>query len=245
MNMLRPDTAALWRALEDEPLLNGFVLIGGTALALRIGHRISEDLDLAYLGPSLPKPRIKALIRKLEAKGFRLQPNQNIVAEQDFIDAGLALEDSQQDYLAEGALGQVKLSFVRLENAMTAVFSGDAQSPLRIATLDEIFASKTLVSAERSKTRDWFDLYVLLTQHGYSMLDFHRVFMQSHNPNGFDIASARLRRCMPSIADEGYLQLASTAPSLDELRTFFSAQLDALEIEVSRKAFKRKSEAPK
>ena len=54
-NKLRPDTAGVWAALEGHPLLKGFILIGGTALTLRIGHRVSEDLGFAYTAPrSLP-----------------------------------------------------------------------------------------------------------------------------------------------------------------------------------------------
>ncbi|WP_435352592.1 nucleotidyl transferase AbiEii/AbiGii toxin family protein [Emticicia sp. SJ17W-69] len=30
----------------QEPLLNDFYLVGGTALSLQIGHRISVDIDL-------------------------------------------------------------------------------------------------------------------------------------------------------------------------------------------------------
>ena len=41
-----PETERVWKFLKDEPSLAGFVLVGGTALALRLGHRRSEDLDL-------------------------------------------------------------------------------------------------------------------------------------------------------------------------------------------------------
>jgi len=36
----------LIQALQEEPLLQGFHLVGGTALALQMGHRISIDIDL-------------------------------------------------------------------------------------------------------------------------------------------------------------------------------------------------------
>ena len=39
-------TLELLKRLQDEPLLSSFNLVGGTALALRIGHRKSIDLDL-------------------------------------------------------------------------------------------------------------------------------------------------------------------------------------------------------
>lgn len=41
-----PQTLGLIQALQAEPLLHSFHLVGGTALALQIGHRISIDIDL-------------------------------------------------------------------------------------------------------------------------------------------------------------------------------------------------------
>lgn len=43
---LTPETLGLIQALQAEPLLEGFHLVGGTALALQIGHRRSIDIDL-------------------------------------------------------------------------------------------------------------------------------------------------------------------------------------------------------
>jgi hypothetical protein len=39
-------TLELLNSLQSQPYLKGFYLVGGTALALRIGHRKSVDLDL-------------------------------------------------------------------------------------------------------------------------------------------------------------------------------------------------------
>jgi hypothetical protein len=41
-----PETLGFLKALMQEPLLNDFYLVGGTALSLQIGHRISVDIDL-------------------------------------------------------------------------------------------------------------------------------------------------------------------------------------------------------
>jgi hypothetical protein len=235
---LLPETRSLWQRLELDPLLNGFVLIGGTALTLRIGHRVSEDLDFAYLGNLLPKQRLKQLSRLLDNEGIRFELNQNVSAEQDFIDSGLLLDDHQQDYLANNA---VKVSFIRLDNQTTALLSGASDSPLRVATLDEIFKTKALVCAERSRSRDWFDLYVLLTRHGYDTKDLYRVFDEADRGHSFKIAEQRLRACLPGKTDEGYLHLMEPAPTLDELRAFFNASLDQLEIDLSKAAFRRKT----
>lgn len=42
---IEPRTLELLRKLQSEPLMSSFNLVGGTALALRIGHRKSIDLD--------------------------------------------------------------------------------------------------------------------------------------------------------------------------------------------------------
>ena len=43
---IEPGTLELLKQLQREPLLQSFNLVGGTALALRMGHRKSIDLDL-------------------------------------------------------------------------------------------------------------------------------------------------------------------------------------------------------
>jgi len=53
--------------LKDDPRLAGFTLVGGTALALQIGHRISEDLDFNIFGQKLPIKSIDALLDELAA----------------------------------------------------------------------------------------------------------------------------------------------------------------------------------
>jgi hypothetical protein len=43
---LEAGTLALIRTLSADNRLNDFVLVGGTALALQLGHRKSIDIDL-------------------------------------------------------------------------------------------------------------------------------------------------------------------------------------------------------
>ena len=48
--ILRPEANALFDILINAPELEGLTLIGGTALALQIGHRVSLDFDFATFG---------------------------------------------------------------------------------------------------------------------------------------------------------------------------------------------------
>lgn len=64
-----PDTLELITTLQKEPYLRGFHLAGGTALALRLGHRTSVDIDLF----SLKGFHVPDLLHHLEKKyGFRM-----------------------------------------------------------------------------------------------------------------------------------------------------------------------------
>lgn len=125
--------------------------------------------------------------------------------------------------------GAVEFGLPRLEQE---------SEPLSVATLDEIFATKCLACADRSKQRDWFDLFILLTGHGYTFDDVHRIFIQAKRPGNFGIAADRLRLCRPGLADEGYEALLPEAPSLDELRAFFNRELDRFEVRLAAAAFK-------
>ena len=204
---------------------------------MRIAHRVSEDLDFAYLGSTLPRTRISALMDSLQRAGFDVQANQNLADEQDFMDAGLRLAEHQQNFVIAR---EIKLSFVRFDNATTQCLAGSVESPTRIASLDEIFRTKSLVCAQRSKTRDWFDLYILMTHHGFNVSDMHRAFADAGCASMFDIAAQRLRLCKPTKTDEGFVHLVEPAPSLPKMRRFFSQALDQLEIDLSRAAFKAK-----
>ena len=41
-----PETLGVLKELMQDPLFSEFYLVGGTAFALQIGHRISVDIDL-------------------------------------------------------------------------------------------------------------------------------------------------------------------------------------------------------
>ena len=86
--MLRADTRELWERLEGEPAMTGCVLIGGSAVALYLGHRTSEGLDFAYIGPEeqwvssdhspgrelkLPRHQLAVLVERLRAESRRVE----------------------------------------------------------------------------------------------------------------------------------------------------------------------------
>jgi hypothetical protein len=84
----------------------------------------------------------------------------------------------------------------------------------RLATLEEIFAMKCLVAADRSKTRDWFDLYTLMRDHGFTPSQFEQVFATSRVRQKMEIALNKLTSGRPHELDEGYDSLLANPPTL-------------------------------
>ena len=138
--MLPPETERVWSFLKEQPALGGFVLVGGSALALRIGHRLSEDLDLAWIEPRLPRARVEALCRAAGERGWDFQHQDDEAALREFAEGGLALHDYQQDYLVNS---KVKVSFFTPETPLAKVLEGAAESKVRIATLAELFKANS------------------------------------------------------------------------------------------------------
>ena len=90
--------------LKDDPRLADFTLVGGTALALQIGHRISEDLDFNIFGQKLPIKTLDGLLDDLAARGAAIESL--ITSEQKLgfkINASENLDHYIQDYLIDGA----------------------------------------------------------------------------------------------------------------------------------------------
>ncbi len=229
--MLSPEASRVWEFLSRQPALAGFVLVGGTGLALRLRHRRSDDFDLAFPAEQLPRGRIEALVRIAPGQGIRLALSQDEAAASQFLEAGLELGDYQQNYLANGT---VKVSFFSPEPPFRRILAGPAEDRVRIASLPELFKTKCLVSALRSKSRDWLDLYLLLRNHGFSIRDYHAAFAEAGVDAQWEIGMSRLCSGVRQADDEGYAHLLPRSPTLEEMRDFFVAQRNVLEISLAR-----------
>ena len=136
-------TAAQTRVLRVVgPLAQraGFYLAGGTAVALRFGHRRSEDFD--WFAPALPRP--DALLSDLQAQGLPLQDTQ--------IEAGTVISR------IEG----VKLSFFEYRYALLDSLDQWPEYDTDIASPRDLGAMKLLAIAQRGSRKDFVDVYELL-----------------------------------------------------------------------------------
>ncbi len=237
--MLRPDTQTLWTHLQSEPALKGFVLVGGTALSMHLHHRLSEDLDFMFLEKKLPKGQIDALKRRALQAGFEFIANDSPAGVEEFFDAGLDFNDYQQDYVVNGT---VKVTFVAPEPENAKQLEPVESPGPRVASLAEIFRLKCIVAADRSKSRDWFDLYLLLKKKHFKPIDVMRAFERSGAPRKYDIAMMRLCSGKPGLNDEGYESLVKNPPTLEAMQQFFIKTRDVIEQEVAREAIEAQRE---
>lgn len=235
--LLPPATEAVWNVLGKSRALAGFTLVRGTALALRIRHRISEDLDFAWASGRLPRRRILVAMEEVETAGLTYERADDPGAVEEFVDSGLDLHDYQQDFLVSGSSGGTKVSFFDAHAGLVRVLVESAEDVPRVATVREIFATKALVSAQRSRTRDWFDLYVLMRDHGFTLRDYVAAFERAKQPLGLDIGINRLCSGHPDRADEQFQMIEGAPPSVEEMRDFFVGRRDAWERESAKERF--------
>jgi len=103
-----------------------------------------------------------------------------------------------------------------------------------------LFKTKCLVSAKRSKTRDWLDLYVLLHDHGFSIREFWQAFQEAGVPMDCARSLSRLCSGVPQRDDEGYAHLLANPPTLEQMKTYFIEQRNLLEIEIAADALRQR-----
>lgn len=217
--MLRPDTEQLWQFLKDQPSLSGFVLVGGTALAMHLGHRISEDFDFMIPQNKLPRTAIEILKRASHSAGFTFAANDSAEGLAEFEDTGMDYLDYQQDYVVADS---VKLTLAAPEAEVQVLLEPGSKGGPRIAGVEEIFRLKCMACANRSKTRDWLDMYVMLTRGLFEPQEIYRTFEMARVPSKYDIAMKRLCSGKPDLLDEGYESLLAEPPSITQMQTYFS-----------------------
>ncbi len=229
--MLRPDTERLWHFLQGQSGLGCFVLVGGTALSMHLDHRISEDLDFMIPAPRLPRHAIEGLKRMSHASGFKFVPNDSPQGLAEFEDTGMDYLDYQQDYVVGGT---VKVTLVAPDPEVKVLLRAGAPDKPRVASLEEIFRLKCIACANRSKTRDWLDMYVMLKRGLFQPLDIYRTFELAGVPSKFDIAMGRMCSGKVSLLDEGYESLLPEPPSVADMQAYFQRLRDDVETEVAR-----------
>ena len=147
MDTLPADQLQLWPQLQGATRL-GFVLYGGTAIALRLGHRTSVDFDFFSEKP-LDRERLHAAMSFM-ARSTTLQ------------DAPDTLTVLTQGH--GSASTPVKLSFFAgLDFGRVGTPDRSDDGVLQIASCADLLATKLKVLMQRVEAKDYRDIAALMT----------------------------------------------------------------------------------
>jgi predicted nucleotidyltransferase component of viral defense system len=147
--ILLPDTVRAIKLVSKVPIVKNSYLAGGTALALRLGHRISIDLDFF----TLEELEENVLLADLEQ-----------------------LPEFKKDGVAWrtvwGIIQNTKFSLFYYKYPLLE--KTDAFMGIKIASLKDIAAMKIIAIGDRGTKRDFIDLYFLTkTYTTDEMLEFY------------------------------------------------------------------------
>ncbi len=152
-----PKTLELLKKLMQYDSLQNFFLVGGTSLALQLGHRISVDLDL-FLNIDFDTADIlNELSNDLEF---------NVILQKD--KNSMIINAKKQN--TENEL--VKIDFVKYPYPLIKkVIKIDG---LCLLSIEDIIAMKLSAIANRGAKKDFFDIYELMKI--YSISDMFKFF---------------------------------------------------------------------
>lgn len=144
---VRPACLALLKELMEIEDLKDFRLAGGTGLSLRLGHRISIDLDLFT--------------------NILFDVNELITFFKNYFGDRIQIYGSNR-YGVFASIDNVKTNFLyRYEKFINIEDSFDK---IRIASLDDIGAMKIHAAASRVSKKDYYDLFELLNVYTFDEL---------------------------------------------------------------------------
>ena len=188
------------KQVELLPLVGEFkreyYLVGGTAIALYLGHRRSIDFDLFKFAPLNRKRNLE----KVRSSGFPSVVTWNVSEQMNLV------------------VNDVKITFFQYPFQIKA--SNDFEGMVRIPDLLDLAAMKAYALGRRSKWKDYVDLYFLLKDR-FSLAEISQRAVEIYG----DLFSDKLFRSQLSyFEDVDYSEevdfLISSPPTDDEMKQF-------------------------
>ena len=185
--VLPGDTAQTWEIVRSVVPPSSY-LVGGTAVAVHLQHRISRDLDF-FLAEDTD---LDALRRRLEALGR------------------LAVTLHTADTL-NGVFNRTKIQFLSAVDQHVLESPADVEG-IRVAGIGDLLATKLKVVGDRGELRDYFDLKVIETEAGRHVEEGLGLFVRRYRPRD---AHAAVRHLLLGL---GYFDDVADDPFLPETR---------------------------
>lgn len=151
MQGLTESTSGIVEAVSKLDCIKDYILIGGTAISMQIGKRLSEDLDFCkwttHLKSDKPTVDWPAIEKELETVGN--------------IDSRNILGFDQVNFIVSG----VKISFLTKQKNLSPVkHHVPILNNIMAADLDSLGVMKIELMLRRSEWRDYYDIYSLLKE---------------------------------------------------------------------------------
>lgn len=146
---LTSNTLEIFERVSSLECIKGLYLCGGTAQALMMQHRKSEDLDFELIGTRKERPALEA---------------GKIINEISETFPGARREILGDDHFEMYVDGNVKLSFFRPRYPVPSLNTGFTHNNIVTPDLQELLGMKVFTTTVRSKFRDYYDIYSLLKE---------------------------------------------------------------------------------
>jgi len=189
--------------LSRWPPLPDFYLTGGTAIALQIGHRISNDLD--FFGQN--EFRHQDHTRSLKALGRFIV---------DYTDANTLV----------GRLNEVKVGFFHCPYQLLKPLH--PWRGLKIASMEDIACSKVDAISSRGKKRDFIDLYFIMKALCLGLDELFQIFEKKYGRGQYNLI--HIQKSLVFFADaEGDPDPQMLVDySWEQYKSFFIRQLEGI-----------------
>lgn len=223
LELIPPATAAVIRKLAGEPMLEGFCLVGGTALALQAGHRRSLDVDLVSFSKTLDK---NGLFKAMRALGATLVTPQSMISTATI--NGIDLLACVQDYVLDGVKVQcfTDPAGQRFASGIQPVEGWS----FGLADLSTLFAMKSALLLKRSRSRDYFDL-MWFCQQGKTLADIVAAAQEAEDgPEVPTVVEHKLLGLIPLDAEDEGLDPVAVEITPADIYEYFEGLVQAREV---------------
>ena len=152
-------TLELLKSLQSEPLLASFNLVGGTSLALRLGHRKSVDLDL------------------LSKEDFDLREVKELLVNKYNLKVGYEKGKTLKGFIDKVMVDLIRYDYPHIQPVET-------EEGIRLVSLPDIIAMKlSSICDNGSRIKDFIDIAYLSNLYSFEeMLQFYTQNFPSSNP---------------------------------------------------------------
>ena len=209
------NTLKVFQQLKSQAFISRFTLVEGTALAIQIKHRLSEDLDFISDEEEINTNLIKRNISKI-------YPGYRIIRQDHNWILDLAINGIKVTFFSAGA---VAVPFSVRNNSFTA-------GKINIAKARVIAVLKISAIAQRNTFRDYYDLY-FLSKHHYSLLELIN-FTKEMIPSLSPVTYTEMLVYTNDIEEEDISAHLSPAENVnkDQIAAFFTRELEEIKEQI-------------